>query len=536
MTMELATALSRLTTGYYNALSKTDANPGGFGANGHEQNLPAVAEAIGVVGQNAAEIAGEVVLNGVGVRLRYAFDDTIADADPGAEGLRANNATPSAVTEFYLSTTSGGADVTAALALFGASDSTIKGQLMVGLQGDADAWALYNVTGKTDAVGYRKIAVTYVAGTATSPLATDGASLVVGFAMTGNKGDTGTFELTMGMLTGHVVAGGYNFTGVGTFSATSATIAALTATTITADFSTVNQAGEYLAGIAENATGNVTLAATDKAVRRPLLTGDVVLLVAGAPTPGAEWSMEVRTTQDGIGGRNATFLPANQLVRTDALDDPAWTKVGATISANATAGPDGQATADKLVEGAGSVTPQVVQAYTKAASAIAVVGSASLKAAERTTASVWVYGVTGADRGYAHIDLSDGSVLSSGSEGGFSGATIEVEAEGNGFYRVHVKCTTNTATTLTLLTLIGDSAPYIGDELSGIYVTNMQLTEGATPLGYARVGATRAGMVSWRVAADEIDFSAQAAGAEARVGIAYENDGSILIDNISKVT
>ena len=98
MTMELATALARLTTGYYNAQSKTDANPGGFGANGHVDNLPEIAEALGVVGQHAADVAGEVILNGVGVRLRYTFDATTADADPGAEGLRANNATPAAVT------------------------------------------------------------------------------------------------------------------------------------------------------------------------------------------------------------------------------------------------------------------------------------------------------------------------------------------------------------------------------------------------------------------------------------------------------
>lgn len=58
MTMTLETAVTRLTTGYYNALSKTEGNPGGMGANGHATNLPEVAEAIGVVGDELAGSAG----------------------------------------------------------------------------------------------------------------------------------------------------------------------------------------------------------------------------------------------------------------------------------------------------------------------------------------------------------------------------------------------------------------------------------------------------------------------------------------------
>ena len=49
------------------------------------------------------------------------------------------------------------------------------------------------------------------------------------------------------------------------------------------------------------------------------------------------------------------------------------------------------------------------------------------------------------------------------------------------------------------------------------------------------VGATRAGMISWLIADDEIDYTAQSAAAVSRIGIAYENDGRIIIDNISEV-
>lgn len=191
MTISLGDALERLLSGYWNALSKTDSNPGGFGNNGHTDNLPAVAEAIGVVGNHVAGVAGEVVLNGVGVRLIYTFDDDTADADPGANTMRANSATDDEVTELYLSTTSGNGDVTGALALFGASTNPVKGQVMVAARANAAAWALYNVSSKVDGVDYRKIVVSHLAGGAVSPFATDNAELVIGFSMAGNQGNEG---------------------------------------------------------------------------------------------------------------------------------------------------------------------------------------------------------------------------------------------------------------------------------------------------------------------------------------------------------
>lgn len=55
MVISLETALARFTTNYWNSGSVSDANPGGFGANGHQVNLPAIAEAMGVVGARASE-------------------------------------------------------------------------------------------------------------------------------------------------------------------------------------------------------------------------------------------------------------------------------------------------------------------------------------------------------------------------------------------------------------------------------------------------------------------------------------------------
>jgi hypothetical protein len=99
---------------------------------------------------------------------------------------------------------------------------------------------------------------------------------------------------------------------------------------LTVDFSTIEAAGEHAEENDANATANVTIQATDPTVLRRTLTGDVTLLVAGAPTPGKGWSTELRTTQDGTGGRDLTILPANMLVNPATLSTQS-----VTVSADA---------------------------------------------------------------------------------------------------------------------------------------------------------------------------------------------------------
>jgi hypothetical protein len=68
-----------------------------------------------------------------------------------------------------------------------------------------------------------------------------------------------------------------------------------------------------------------------------------------------------------------------------------------------------------------------------------------------------------------------------------------------------------------------------------VYVGNSQVNIG-TPIGMGIVGATRAGMVAWRIAAAEIDYAGQAAAAESRIIIGVGSDGEILIDDVSVET
>lgn len=121
--------------------------------------------------------------------LSYAFSTTTTAGDPGAGLFRANNATISSATALYVDYTDAfGRDVSAILATFDDSTSTVKGQILIRSQVDLSQEALFNVTGVTDSTGYYTIAVTYV-GPATSPTWSASMALMLDFSRVGDKGE-----------------------------------------------------------------------------------------------------------------------------------------------------------------------------------------------------------------------------------------------------------------------------------------------------------------------------------------------------------
>jgi len=308
---------------------------------------------------------------------------------------------------------------------------------------------------------------------------------------------------------------------------------------LTVDFVTVEAAGENAATAASNLTGDVTLQATGASVINYTLTGDATLLVAGAPTPGKEWQVELRLTQDGVGSRDVTILPANLLTYSEQFDNAAWTKSETTISANAVAAPSGRITADTLVPSTNSASHIVHQTVTISSGAT-VAATVDAKAAGYTALAVRVGNTAESAAFQATVNLSTGALASSNAYG--TGATLTSAAVrdlGDGWYRVTLVGAVAALTSCRLVLYIGNSTPIVnfaGDGASGVYIGGAQLVEGSSPLGYAAVGATRAGQVVWRTAADEIDFAAQAAATKSRILISYEADGQILVDDVSLVS
>lgn len=121
--------------------------------------------------------------------IKLTFSTTVTDADPGAGAIRFNNATIASVTNLFIDNTDGDSqDITAWLDSFDDStNSAHRGILYLKVKDVAD-FLVFNVTGAvTDGTGYRKVPVSYVAGT----LPSNGAVLYAIFARTGNKGADG---------------------------------------------------------------------------------------------------------------------------------------------------------------------------------------------------------------------------------------------------------------------------------------------------------------------------------------------------------
>jgi hypothetical protein len=301
---------------------------------------------------------------------------------------------------------------------------------------------------------------------------------------------------------------------------------------LTVDFTTVEAAGEHAEENDANATGTVTIQATDPTVLRRTLTGDVTLHVAGAPTPGKGWSTELRTTQDGTGGRDLTILPANLLIYSEQFDNAAWTKGNATISADAVAAPDGRMTADKLVEDGTFSEKGVLQSYTSSSGTYTF--SAFFKAAERTQCRLAMSdNATAAILGF--FDLSAATIVATGG-GSWTDVSGTIVSVGSGWYRATLTGTQGAGTSISLLVNLasGGTTAYAGDSASGLHIWGAQLVSGSSPLGYIGVGATRAASVVWRSgAANAIDYTAQAAATESRIILGIGSDGEIMVDNVS---
>jgi hypothetical protein len=125
------------------------------------------------------------------ITIPYTFSTTTTDSDPGAGVVRLSNATQNASTVIRADLVDGVATtVTALLDAMDDSTSTTKGYLRLTKVGDGSKWLVFAVTAVATPSGYRNIAVSVVAGSASSPF-TNGDMVLLTFTPNGDKGDTG---------------------------------------------------------------------------------------------------------------------------------------------------------------------------------------------------------------------------------------------------------------------------------------------------------------------------------------------------------
>lgn len=169
-----------------------------------------------------------------------------------------------------------------------------------------------------------------------------------------------------------------------------------------------------------------------------------------------------------------TYAPSNVLVNSEGFDTTSWaTKQFLTVTANATASPDGTITADKLVEDITNNGHFIAQSYTYT-SGTSYTYSVYAKAAERQ----YIQLVTGLASFGANLvagfDLSgDGSTVVSAT------ATSSITAVGNGWYRCSITATATASVASQPQIRIANSlsttaSSYLGDG-SGVYVWGAQL-------------------------------------------------------------
>jgi hypothetical protein len=172
-------------------------------------------------------------------------------------------------------------------------------------------------------------------------------------------------------------------------------------------------------------------------------------------------------------GTQTAKAEENLLTYSQELDNADWTKTNSTITANATAAPDGTTTAEKIVSNASATDARASQSKTVSGS---VVFSVFAKASEW---GLVLLGPVGATVG-VYFNLSTGAVGTQSA--GYVGTITSV---GSGWYRCSVAYTgSGTNQTVRIYPTNADGSISTGDGTSGIFLWGAQLEQRSAVTAY----------------------------------------------------
>jgi hypothetical protein len=161
----------------------------------------------------------------------------------------------------------------------------------------------------------------------------------------------------------------------------------------------------------------------------------------------------------------------NLVTYSEQFDNAAWTKVGATVTANAAVALDGNTTGDKLVEDTSNGQHYIRSGVVYLANSASTI---YIKPAGRTRVNITAFG----DPNTANFDLTGSGTVLSGPG--------SIQALPSGWYRCTVLTGATTSYAYLQITLIntGTNTSYTGDGTSGIFIWGAQVEAGAFPTSY----------------------------------------------------
>lgn len=259
------------------------------------------------------------------------------------------------------------------------------------------------------------------------------------------------------------------------------------------------------------------------------LNAPAQLITAPAQTAlaGSCYALTNSTTQ---GAATNAFLYSEQ------IDNAVWVKVNITVSGgaiNAIMGPNGEVTADKLVEGtAAAAYHSLQQGTTGLLSGTAYTVSVYLKSAGRTTVILGFDNTGCFSSGYQYGKFRLATGVASTHIGT---AAVSMDHVGNGWYRCTVTATTNAAGNVSVGFQLMDaveSPQYTGDGVSGVYFWGFQLETGSTATSYIPTTSAQVSRASGVVAPQRVVLPASPqADAWVRTVIANGIDTNLIDPN-----
>lgn len=164
---------------------------------------------------------------------------------------------------------------------------------------------------------------------------------------------------------------------------------------------------------------------------------------------------------------------ANQLTYSEQIDNGAWSKTNATVSADSATAPDGQTTADLVLESSATGAHSLSQSAT--VTNAATEAFAFLKAAGRTWAQV-LFTDSGSTTFSAFFDLGGGTTFSPAAN-----TTAYCVSLGGGWFQCIVRFTPAAGSgtfKVAMASAIGTTS-YAGDTTKGIYAWGAQVAAGS---------------------------------------------------------